>query len=348
MTETESAQEVLFERRGQLGHILLNRPKAINALTHGMVRDVTAQLLEWQSDPAVATVLITGNGDRGLCAGGDIVGLYRAATEGDPDAASRFWADEYRMNALIASYPKPYIAVQDGIVLGGGIGISAHGSHRIVTERSSLGLPEVGIGFVPDVGSTWLLSRSPGELGTHVALTAGSVGAADAILLGLSDAMVPSDRLAELTLALESEDPDAVIPRFAEAAPAGSLAGDRGWIDSAYSGDDVRDILERLDGTDAGNARRAADAIRGHSPTALAVTLASLRSAATQPTLAAVLEQEFRVSMHALASHDFAEGVRAQVIDKDRTPRWDPADLPGPDDPRVTAYFENIPQGGVT
>ncbi len=176
-------------------------------------------------------MLITGNGERGLCAGGDIVGLYRAATEGDPDSAARFWADEYRMNALIAEYPKPYVAIMDGIVLGGGIGIGAHGSHRVVTERSSLGLPEVGIGFVPDVGSTWLLSRAPGELGTHVALTAGSVGGADAILLGLADALVPSDRLDELVAALESEPPDAVIDRLDVAPPAAPLREDAGWID---------------------------------------------------------------------------------------------------------------------
>ena len=205
MNDEHTEPEVLFERRGQLGHVILNRPRAINALTHGMITAITAQLLAWRDEPSVATVLITGNGERGLCAGGDIVGLYRAATEGDPDSAARFWADEYRMNALIAEYPKPYVAIMDGIVLGGGIGIGAHGSHRIVTERSSLGLPEVGIGFVPDVGSTWLLSRAPGELGTHVALTAGSVGARTPILLGLADALVPSDRLDELVAALVDE-----------------------------------------------------------------------------------------------------------------------------------------------
>jgi enoyl-CoA hydratase len=324
---------VRFERRAQLGHVVLDRPKAINALTHEMVIAITEKLRSWADDDSVATVLLTGAGERGLCAGGDIVGLYRAATEGDPDAAARFWADEYRLDALIARYPKPFVAYMDGIVLGGGVGLSAHAAHRIVTERSSVGLPEVGIGFVPDVGSTWLLSRSPGELGTHVALTGRSVGPGDAVLLGLADGFLPTDR--DLT-----DAPDGIQ---LETPPEGELAAMREWIDEAYAGDDARVILERLEASPLDAAKAAAEVIRTKSPTAIAVTLAALRRARELPSLEHVLDQDFRVSVHALAAPDFAEGVRAQVIDKDRQPRWNPATIPAPED--IQHYFDPVAGG---
>lgn len=348
-THQATEPEVRFERAGdgRVGHIILNRPKAINALTHGMVTAIAVQLREWAADDGIRTVLLTGAGERGLCAGGDIVGLYRAATGGDPDAAARFWADEYRLDALIARYPKPFVALQDGVVLGGGIGLSAHASHRIVTERSSLGLPEVTIGFVPDVGSLFLLARAPGELGTHLALSAGSVGAGDAIAVGLSEHYLPTDRIPDLIDGLGSEHPDAVLDRLAGAAPPSTLTAQRDWIDAAYEGDDVRTVLERLDalGEDArgGQAADAAATIRTKSPTALAVTLAALRRAAVLPSLEEALEQDYRVSVHALAAPDFAEGVRAQVIDKDRQPRWNPQQIPGPGD--VDHYFAAVPGG---
>src|SRR3954470_4177803 len=167
-----SEPEVLIRRQGRLGHIVLNRPKAINALTHNVVREILAVLAGWEHDDGVATVLVTGAGERGLCAGGDVVAIYRDALAGGSETAA-FWADEYTLNARIARYPKPYVAFMDGLVLGGGVGVSAHGSARIVTERTKVGMPETGIGFVPDIGGTWLLSRAPGELGTHLALTAG-------------------------------------------------------------------------------------------------------------------------------------------------------------------------------
>jgi len=200
------AGDVLVERRGHLGHLVLNRPKAINSLTHSMVIAIAAVLDEWESDGSVATVLISGAGERGLCAGGDIVAIYSDAITTDATsggvASASFWADEYALNAHIARYSKPYVAFMDGVVLGGGVGVSAHGSVRIVTERTRLGMPETGIGFVPDVGGTFLLSRAQGELGTHLALTAASVTGADAIALGLADHFVESDRLGDLALAL--------------------------------------------------------------------------------------------------------------------------------------------------
>ena len=212
MTTTTDAvgtePEVVFDRRGHVGSITLNRPRAINALTHSMAGLIRAQLDRWANDDDVKTIVLTGSGERGLCAGGDIVSLYRDAESGDGSASRAFWRDEYELNAFIARYPKPYVAIMDGIVLGGGIGISAHASHRIVTERSKLGLPETGIGFIPDVGASWLLTRSPGELGTYLALSASTVRAGDAIAIGLADSYVPSERLPMLIRDLEQVDAD--------------------------------------------------------------------------------------------------------------------------------------------
>lgn len=334
--------QVLMERRGHLGHIILNRPKAINALTHGMVRQLQAALDVWRDDPAVRQVLLTGTGERGLCAGGDIVSLYQDAIEGNGGASAAFWADEYRLNAAIAEYPKPYVAIMDGIVLGGGIGVSAHASHRVVTERSKLGMPETGIGFVPDVGGTWLLSRAPGELGTFLGLSAGSVAAGDAITLGLADSFVPAESLAELAVALETMDADDAVARFAGPPPTSALAEQRGWIDAAFSADDVPEIQRRLRESGVGEARTAAEVIAAKSPTACAVTLESLRRARGLSSLREALQQEFRVSLRALQAPDFAEGVRAQVIDKDRNPAWQPATADGVVARAVAAYFENL------
>lgn len=340
MTQADEAQsEVLFERRGQVGHITLNRPRSINALTHGMVKAIQGVLDEWADDDTLRTVLLTGSGERGLCAGGDIVLLYRDATDGDGQASAQFWRDEYRLNSRIASYPKPYVAIMDGLVIGGGIGLSAHGSHRLVTERSSLSMPETGIGFVPDVGGTWLLSHAPGELGTHIALTAGSMPAGDAIALGFADSYIASDRTPALIDALTTTDAEPAIASISGAVPASNLIAQQSWIDQAYAGESVAAIIDRLRGSAAEEAQAAAEAMSSKSPTALVVTLASLRSARGLPSLEAALEQEYRVSLRSLRAHDFAEGVRAQVIDKDRQPRWSPPTLDGVDRAQVASYF---------
>lgn len=330
--------DVLFEKRGRLGVITLNRPGVINAVNQAMVSAIHRTLADWAVDDAVRAVLLTGNGDRGLCVGGDIAAIFRDATGGS-DGSLTFWRDEYLLDAAIARYPKPVVTLMDGIVLGGGIGLAAHASHRVVTERSSLGMPEVTIGFVPDVGGTWLLSRAPGELGTHLALTAGTVNGADAIALGFADQFVPSARLPELVSALETTEPDEAIAGVAQAPQESALLSERGWIDEAYSGNSVGDILLRL-----GESRPdVAATISRKSPTALAVTLASLRRASNLPDLETVLEQEFRVSTRLLRTPDLAEGIRAQVIDKDRNPRWDPADIAAVTPEMVNRFFEPLP-----
>ncbi len=242
--------DVLLWREGPLGRIRLNRPNAINALTLEMVRQLHVALDQLAADDAVEVLLLDGEGDRGFCAGGDIVALQRSALDGT-DEARTFWSEEYALNARIARFAKPIVAVMDGIVMGGGIGLGGHASHRIATEQLTAAMPEVGIGFAPDVGGTWLLAHAPGELGTHLALTAGRAGARDAVLLGLADRIVPRAALEQLAADLRGGDVDGAVsagaahPAAAD-APAGVLADARGWIDAAYAGDCAERIVAEL------------------------------------------------------------------------------------------------------
>lgn len=331
------------EIRGHLGLITLNRPAALNALTHEMVIGIRDALRTWASDDSIRVVAIRGAGDRAFCAGGDIVAMRARVVDGDVAAAAGFFFDEYRLNSLIARYPKPYVALMDGIVLGGGVGVSAHGSHRVVTERTRIGMPETGIGFTPDVGGSWLLSRGPGEAGTHLALTGAMVGGADAIAAGLADVMVGSDRLDELLDALErcteTADVDAVLNSLGEEPGGAALAEHAAALDAAYAGDDAAVILDRMRASDDPTLQEAARALAGRSPTSLAVTLAALRRAERLESLDEALAQEFRVVARLLDEPDFAEGVRAQLVDKDRQPRWVPPTLDDVDPDRVASFF---------
>lgn len=338
MTGTD---EIIVTRAGILGHIVLNRPKTLNALSHAMITAITGALREWEADDDLRTVLISGAGERGLCAGGDIVAIYNDAKAGTGEAA-RFWADEYALNAKIASYPKPFVAFMDGLVLGGGVGVSAHGSVRIVTERTRIGMPEVAIGFTPDVGGTYLLSRAPGELGTHAALTGGMFTGPDAIELGLADHFVPSEDLGRLALALESIPASRAVAEYQRAAPASKLAGQRTWIDECYSVDDASEIVARLQASDVPEARAAAATVLAKSPTAVCVALESLRRARRLDSLEETLNQEYRVSLRLAAGAEFSEGVRAQVIDKDRNPHWSPPLLRDVERSAVEGYFESL------
>ncbi|MFI9506633.1 enoyl-CoA hydratase/isomerase family protein [Nocardia sp. NPDC052566] len=340
-----SEPEVIIEKRDGLGLITLNRPKAINALNHPMALAITDALWEWAEDDEINTVAVIGAGERGLCAGGDIVAIHTDATSGAAGTDSPsgvFWRDEYMLNALIGRYRKPYVVVMDGIVMGGGVGLSGHGSHRIVTERSKIGMPEVGIGFIPDVGGTYLLSRTPGEIGTHVALTTARMDAGDAIAAGFADYYVTSEHLPALLETLRTETADIAIAKFATQAPESGLLAEQGWIDACYAADTVEEIVARLHADGGQEAAKAAADILAKSPVALKVTLRSLRSARTAESLEAVLNEEYRVSIASLSSHDLVEGIRAQVIDKDRNPQWSPATLADVTTAQVDAYFAEL------
>lgn len=345
-TAGSGAADVLFERRGRLGVATLNRPRAVNALTRDMVDLLLRQFTSWAGEDGVTGVLVQGAGERGLCAGGDIVAIYQDMLQGGRRTAG-FWQTEYRLNSLISRYPKPYIALMDGLVLGGGVGISAHGSVRVVTERTRMGMPETTIGFAPDVGGTFLLSHAPGETGTHAALTGAHLDAGDALFLGLADHYVPSSALPRLAAALEDENPEVAVARYAEQPPGSGLSRQREWIDACYGSDSAEDIVRRLrawSGPGREDALEAAGTIEAKSPTSVKVTLASLRRAANL-TLDETLAQEYRAGIRFLAGPDFREGIRAQVVDKDRNPQWKPATLAEVLPAQVDRFFEPLDGG---
>jgi len=313
------SDDVLYAREGHLGRILLNRPRVINVLNSQMVSSVLAQLESWAQDDSVAAVSIQGAGERGLCAGGDVRAQRTMSIDGSADPVD-FWVREYQMNATIASYPKPFVAFMDGIVMGGGVGISAHGSLRLVTERTRIAMPETAIGFSPDVGSLFLLSRAPGELGTHLAMTGLSIGGADAVSCGLADALVDSSQIPELITRLAAgESLDAGV---GDVAAVGDLAAEGGWIASCYTGDDPVAILKALQEHPAAGARHSAEVLRTRSPLAVCVALEAIRRAGRMETLAQVLDQDLSLGGAFAGSADFLEGVRALLVDRDNAPRW--------------------------
>ncbi len=338
---TDGSDEVLTKVEGSVGLITLNRPKAINSLNQQMVGALTAILTGWADDDAVRAVVLSGAGERGLCAGGDVVSIYHSARN-DGVEARRFWRDEYLLNAQIAEFSKPYVALMDGIVMGGGVGVSAHANIRVVTDTSKIAMPEVGIGFIPDVGGVYLLSRAPGGLGLHAALTGAPFSGADAIAMGFADHYVPHADVEAFRRFVVTDGVDKALDKYAVQPPPSELAAQRNWIDECFAGDTVEDIVIALRSHDAGPANDAADLIATRSPIALSVTLAAVRRAAKLKTLKDVLTQDYRVSSASLRSHDLVEGIRAQLIDKDRNPKWSPAQLHAVTAADVDAYFAPV------
>jgi len=338
---TEGSEDILARVEGNVGLITLNRPKAINSLNQPMVDALSALLTRWESDDDVRAVVLSGAGDRGLCAGGDVVAIYHSARE-DGAEARWFWRTEYLLDGQIDRFAKPFVSLMDGIVMGGGVGVSAHASTRVVTETSKIAMPEVGIGFVPDVGGAFLLSRAPGNLGLHAALTGAPFTGADAIAMGFADAYVPHDRLDALTTSIVADGVDAALARHHVDPPPSELAAQRSWIDPCFAGDTVEEIVARLRAEAAGPARKAADLITTRSPIAVSVALAAVRRAAGLPALEDVLVQDYRVASASVRSHDLVEGIRAQIIDKDRNPTWSPATLADVTAADVEAYFAPV------
>jgi enoyl-CoA hydratase len=318
--------KVLIEMRGALGLVTLNRPGALNALDTAMVAALEYALDTFAAAPAVKAVAICGAGERAFCAGGDIRMVRQAVMEGS-DAGARFLAAEYHLNARIGAYPKPFVALMHGFVLGGGAGISVHGGLRIADPGLSLGMPETGIGFIPDVGASHFLSRCPGLLGHYMGLTGVPIGAGDALAAGLVDHIVMrADFPALLDRLSEGQMPASAARALALTAPAPILAAHRACIDACFCAPDVETILERLDGDKSDFARATAATLRTRSPTSLKLVLRQLDGARTL-SLRECLAQEYRLAMRVIQSHDFREGVRAALVDKDRNPRWRPATL---------------------
>jgi enoyl-CoA hydratase len=309
--------DVRIRREGRAGRITLARPQALNALTHAMVREIEAALDAWAKDDAVALVVLDGEGQRAFCAGGDIAEVYRAGRRGDFAPARRFWGDEYRMNAKIARYGKPVVALMHGFVMGGGVGLAGHASHRVVAEDAQVAMPECGIGLIPDVGGTQLLANAPGRLGEYLGLTGHRMGQGDAILAGFADAFVPQAEWPGLVAAL-AESGAAAIP--AHPAPEAPLAGQREAIDDAFAGADLAAIAARLEASDWGHG--VLKVLARQSPLSMACTLELVRAARRDSGIEKALRREHRFTWRAQADGDLLEGIRAAVIDKDRKPVW--------------------------
>jgi len=306
---------------GRAGRITLTRPQALNALTHAMVREIDAALAAWEEDDSVALVCIDAEGPRAFCAGGDIAEVYASGRRGDFATGAAFWADEYRMNARIAGYPKPVVALMQGFVMGGGVGLGGHASHRVVGATSQVAMPECAIGLIPDVGGTALLAAAPGRLGEYLGLTGHRMGPGDAIRAGFADSFVPEDRWPALTASLlDGDDPDAAVAAFADPAPPAALAAEAAAIDDAFEAADLAAIAARLEATDWGHG--VLRILRRLCPLSMACTLELVRAARRDPGVAKALAREYRFTARACSDGEFLEGVRAAVIDKDRTPRW--------------------------
>lgn len=323
---TEATDEILFAKVGRAGVVTLNRPAALNALNRSMCVALHRQLQDWAMDDEVAVVVVEGAGDRAFCAGGDVVGLHRDGRAGSP-GWENFFHDEYRMNQAIAHYSKPYVALVDGISMGGGVGISVHAPYRVGTERTLFAMPETGIGLIPDVGGTHALPRFPGEYGTWAGLTGARVKGGDCVAIGYCTHFVPSGEIPALKerLAHSHESVAEVLATFDSDPGELTLPALRDGIDYHFAHNSVEAILESLDGGDDW-AQAQARTIRAMSPTSCKLTLHGLREG-DGATIEACLKLEYRMVSGIKSGHDFYEGVRAQLIDKDRAPKWSPATL---------------------
>ncbi|HMH64418.1 MAG TPA: enoyl-CoA hydratase/isomerase family protein [Rhizomicrobium sp.] len=334
MTVTDP--HIKSEKRGALGLLTLDRPQALNALTHGMVTAIADRLTQWAQDADVRCVVIRGEGDRAFCAGGDIRAVQQAVVAGTDEGAALL-RDEYHMNALIGAYPKPYVALLHGISMGGGAGLSVHGRYRLADGSLTFAMPETGIGFIPDVGASYFLSRLPCEMGLYLGLTASSIGLADALDAGLMTHAVQRDDFdAVLDALANGTDVDEAITPFVRKPGPGPLREHRRRIQTIFSASSVEAILERLDRDGSDFAQATAQVIRSRSPTSLKLVFRQLREGAMLD-LKGCLAMEYRLALRVLPAHDFREGVRAALVDKDRRPQWQPSSLAGVGD--LDAFF---------
>ena len=320
-----SKDEIDIRIQGRVGRLTLNRPKALNALTYDMAMGIEAALDAWAEDDRVACVVIDAKGDKAFCAGGDLQQMYETGRRGDYDYGRRFWRDEYRMNAKVFDFPKPYIALMHGFVMGGGVGVSCHGSHRVVCESTRIAMPECAIGLVPDVGGSLLLARAPGRMGEYLAATSTRMDASDALLTGFADYYIPQDRWRDLTEALIETGDWSVIDSMAEDPPDGKLMGLRERIDADFAGASAADIWRGLGDDDFAAETKAA--IAKNCPLSVACAVELVRRVRGFERIQPALDMEFRFTYRSASDGDFIEGIRALIIDKDRTPKWSHDDV---------------------
>lgn len=317
--------DIHIRRQGRIGHITLTRPEALNALTWEMCLAIETALDAWATDDDVACVLIDAVGERAFCAGGDLQQMYQTASAGDFDYGRRFWRDEYRLNAKIFEFPKPYVAMMQGFVMGGGVGVACHGSHRIVGESTRIAMPECAVGLVPDVGGSLLLARAPGELGSYLGMTGARMDASDALLAGFADYYIPQEAWPTLTETLIETGDWSVIDSMAQDPPDGALIRNRTRIDAAFAAASAQDLMRGLGADDwAANVKGM---LGKNSPLSVACTMELVRRVAAFNTIRPALEMEFRFTYRSASQGDFIEGIRAAIIDKDRAPSWQHASI---------------------
>lgn len=317
-----SEPEFLISQKGSARRFTLNRPKALNALTSGIVAEMSKALKEWEEDPSVSLIVLDAVGDKAFCAGGDVARLYTEGRAGNTDYCTTFWKENYALDAQIAELKTPFVALMDGIVMGGGVGISAHGTNRVVTERTVFAFPECGIGLIPDVGASYLFASVAPGLAAYVTLTGLRLNGADCLELDLADVFVPSDRLAELTEALMTAGDTGPLETFKESAEQSKLPALSVEIERVFEAQDLASITNALNQSSAEWAGKAKAAIDRGSPTSLALTLALLSAARSDRDLRRCLDRELKAAAYCLVEGDFLEGVRAAIIDKDRSPAW--------------------------
>ncbi len=341
------SDDILFEKRGKAGFATLNRPKALNALNHGMVRELDAQLARWAEDPDVAHVVIKGAGEKAFCAGGDIRSIYDARLAGETEDLSAFFRDEYLLNARIKAFPKPYVSLINGIVMGGGVGVSVHGSHRIGTEKTLFAMPETGIGFFPDVGGTFFLPRMPKRTGVYCALSAGRMKQGDALATGVLTHTILEASLPDLEVALETAtDIGAAVAPLLVTTEKGPLSENADLIENLFSAESVDEILERLEGSDTDFARKTLEAILQKSPTSVLIAFEQMKRG---PGLSfnECMKLEYRIVSRILQGNDFFEGVRAVIVDKDQAPKWTPSRFGQVDRTELASYFVEPSDGDL-
>lgn len=350
MTDTLNPP-VLVRREGALGRLTLNRPEALHALTQPMCTLMLGALRQWAGDEAIGAVLIDHAGPRGFCAGGDIRMLAESGA-GDGRAARAFFAEEYRLNTAIHRFPKPYIALMDGVTMGGGVGASVHGRIRIATDRTTLAMPETGIGLFPDVGGGWFLPRLPGRVGVWMALTGARLKAADCLAAGVADVFVPSDRLEGLKAALvevPAMDAEpavrAIVQRFAADPGPPKLLAQRGEIDRLFAGATVDAIAAALEADPGAFAQETLTGLKAKSPQTLKVALRQIQEGGAMQRFEDVMAMEYRIACRVVHRHDFLEGVRAVIVEKDNAPRWSPATIEGVSEAMLDEIFAPLPAG---
>ncbi|MEJ6398683.1 enoyl-CoA hydratase/isomerase family protein [Yoonia sp. 208BN28-4] len=336
--------DIIIRKDGHAGRITLNRPKALNALTWEMCLAIEDALDTWCDDDAVKLVIMEGAGDKAFCSGGDIAEMYASGLRGDFDYGRRFWRDEYRLNAKFFHFPKPVVSFMQGFTMGGGVGVSCHASHRIVCETSQIAMPEVSIGLVPDVGGSLLLAQAPGRLGEYLGLTGDRMDAGDAIYAGFADYFIPQDQWDELKATLCDTGDWTAIDSTAAPAPVSRLASWQSDIDSVFGGETLGDIYRAMPDDLPPALAHATKLMGRHAPLSLAVTVELIHRVRTRQTIENALDQEFRFTYRAMEHGDFIEGIRAAIIDRDRSPKWQHAtwqDVTGGDVLRMTLPLGN-------